>query len=370
MYRNNTKHKIIENQEKDEKSLSFADNFAKKPKFYLKLLTPSHLRVMDAFVYYDNKHGNIFPGQQEIANIAGISYNHCNKKIKELITWGFIEKETRGYRKSLQYYLNPMFKDKSIRARLSKYIPSLRWVPLITLMAVSLLLSNNKVQLEYNEPIRERNIFIYPYPTVIDSYTVKASQTYGLGLNKNLQKEKKNGFNMNAFEKKNILEQIANKKYENVVPSYIKELKNLNLTKWGQIRLSVFPEQAIKFANDCLKTTAVQCKFSFMIKLCMDYCRKNDIRPDWKWQNKLFEVLHKPDNASMFLQKNITKQNIETTYTSLDELEKDILIEKELQLKYMKIPASERGNLYIESLKRLRSLEKQYPFVRVNRGLL
>lgn len=267
MYRNNINHKIIENQANCEKSVSFADNFAKKPTFYSKYLTPSHLRVMDAFVYYDNKFGNVFPGQQEIADIAGISYNHCNKKIKELVLWGFIEKESRGrFRQSLQYYLNPMFKDKSVRARLSKYFPSLRWVPIVTLMLASLLSNTKELQKEYNVPIRERNIYIYPYPTVTDSYTVKHGATYGGVLNKTFQKEKKNGFSMNAFEKKDILEQIANKNYENVIPNYIHDLISINLNSVRGISSYLFLAIISEIRQSSLYNKLVQTSSIYFIK--------------------------------------------------------------------------------------------------------
>lgn len=324
MYKNYIKHKIIENQVKVEKPVSFADNFAQNPKQLSMFITPSQTKILDTIICLDNKYGTVFAGQKEISNNSGISYNHCNKMIKQLVDWGFIEKESRGFKKSLQYYLNPIFKDKSVRARLSKYFPSLRWVPIITLMAASINLQSKELQTVNHQPIRERNIFIYPYHTVIDNYTVKNATTYGKNLNINLKKDEKNILCMNSYQKKNILEQIANKNYENVIPNHIRELKNLNLTKWGQIRLSVFPEAAIANAIRTLGSNKVNCKFSYIIKICMDYCRKNDIRPDWKWQNQLFEVLQKPDDAKMFLQAS----NLVCEKRIIKQFEPEIFVKK------------------------------------------
>jgi len=78
-------------------------------------------------------------------------------------------------------------------------------------------------------------------------------------------------------------------------------LTMLNLSKWGQIKLSAYPDQALDYAYSQLKFTNPRDPFKWFVSLCMRYCQENKMAPDWSGMLTLSRELNMPDNAAMTL---------------------------------------------------------------------
>jgi hypothetical protein len=91
---------------------------------------------------------------------------------------------------------------------------------------------------------------------------------------------------------------------ENPISLAIREIKSLSLSKWGQIRLSCYPDEAIKNADESFRFAYnLKNPFGFFVQLCQEYCKNNGIIPDWNHYSRLamrFEM--KPD-APMLIEK-------------------------------------------------------------------
>ena len=85
----------------------------------------------------------------------------------------------------------------------------------------------------------------------------------------------------------------------------------LPLTKWAQIKLSAFPDEVIEHCTEVLKRnkTKLNNPYLWFFKHCNEYCKRNNIEPDWRKMNFLAESYSMPDNAPMLLQQRgeITK---------------------------------------------------------------
>jgi len=88
--------------------------------------------------------------------------------------------------------------------------------------------------------------------------------------------------------------------------------KKLRLTKWGQIRLSAFPEQALQHALDDYEFAqkyqkkSIDNVFSWFFKSCLVYCNEHNITPDWVLMKKL-ETQHGMPTNPLFIQASNIK---------------------------------------------------------------
>lgn len=99
------------------------------------------------------------------------------------------------------------------------------------------------------------------------------------------------------------MEQIAQQVYgDNPISPIIRSLTELNLTKWGQIRLSAFPDEAILYAQDKLKNNHdIINKYNWFFKVCYQYCTDTNIKPDWQLVEQLSIGYKMPVDAPMTL---------------------------------------------------------------------
>lgn len=89
---------------------------------------------------------------------------------------------------------------------------------------------------------------------------------------------------------------------DNPIPQSIRTLKYLNLTKWGQIALTVFPDAAIN--DTSMRYNAAQGikdPFKWFYKLCDEYCQREGIEKNWTRYNVLVEYFKMPHDARMTL---------------------------------------------------------------------
>ena len=99
------------------------------------------------------------------------------------------------------------------------------------------------------------------------------------------------------------MKQFRQQEYEgHKVPPYIKAITEVPLSKWGQIKLTCFPEEAIADARRKITLFPnTKNPYSFFWFAAKDYCKANSIAPDMKWLDTLCESYHVPADANMLL---------------------------------------------------------------------
>jgi len=81
-------------------------------------------------------------------------------------------------------------------------------------------------------------------------------------------------------------------------------LKELNLTKWGQIRLSAYPDGALLYAKKNMRfVLAAKDPFSHFVSLCADWCANAGLRPNFSLANELATRYKMPVDAHMVLRQ-------------------------------------------------------------------
>lgn len=242
------------------------------PEGFLRNQPKSVRLVLNALVYFSLKCNEVRPSQSLVAQMTGLSRGHVNRIIKKLVSLGFVQSGFR-FKRPCFYFLSSFFSSPFVRSRLSHILPAFRAFVFLTL---SSLLSQPMIQSNDRENV---TLSKYSYKDYI--------------------------YNNNNNTVGNAMDEYSKRIFGgNPISPKIKEVsKLLSLSKWGQISLSAFPDEAIEHARIIFTASRSYKRNPFMwfCKLCVDYCKSNDINPDWAWRNTLAKAYSMPDNASMVI---------------------------------------------------------------------
>jgi hypothetical protein len=231
------------------------------PEFFFRNLTKTQHKLLEILLRWSLKYKNVYPRQGTLARMLKISREHCNRLLKWMKDKGLLVSEYR-YKLSCHYTLSSFFFSESMRSRLSHIFRPLRALSLSLLFGFSSDVTQDIKKLIKNliNPIVQRS---------------------GEGSMKQ--------FNQTHHGDKPVSEAI-------------RELKCINLSRAGQIKLSAFPDEAIvDAANAYNYAKNVKEPFNWFYKLCMDYCNRNEITPDWIFMHSLLDSYKVSLKAPMLL---------------------------------------------------------------------
>jgi hypothetical protein len=218
-------------------------------------------KALNYLVSHSIEHDFIFPSQKTIAHEAGVTRKTCNYILKELESKGLIRKEYR-HRKSCVYKVNSLLFDPTIRSALATVFKAFKF------LQISLLLSIVPFQKCLSEYAPALN-----YKAIRNDYYIKKTP-HRMNMDKYLD-------------------------IQNPISGAIRNLKFLNLTRWGQIKLSAFPEDILNEVKDeYLKYSMnnIRDPFKYFFVSCLKLCKERNIKPDWSWVHQLSAHHQMPQN--------------------------------------------------------------------------
>lgn len=208
-----------------------------------------------------NQYPIIKPKQGTIAQFAGYARETVNRKIQEWVELGVLRKKYI-YKQACEYTLNPLFFEYSFREKYSHMFSAFKTFALIYLF------SFGKAHVFDNVTLISPVIKIL-YPR----YGIPTSSVYKLTDSK---RESRSVRNMYASEaRKKVLLEITNR---------------VGLTRRGQAALAPYPAECLEYVLDKLKFANVQNIrniWFWFISLCNEWCKSNEIRPDFKAENDI-----------------------------------------------------------------------------------
>ncbi len=286
------------------------------------------LLVVNFMLKLNSKYDKIFPSQANIAMWTGCSRKTINKILKKLHDLKWIEKIYR-HRKSCIYKISTRFNTFADLPEARKILPGL--VNYYYKLILGYFNGPGKRLLELKvTPYKEENKYS-------NSNSVSVSkEPYSLGgeidkiLNKNIKKEEKSMAYEENFPMTPILREITNK---------------IGLTKWGQIRLTIYAEAALQATLDKYE----QGIYNKDIFLWFEtHCHGISIKNNYPINLELYDTMKKryrmPDDAKWIKSKN-TYQNQETFLT-----------------KNASIIPSERNNSIVGKYKEINPLFADFPY--------
>lgn len=241
------------------------DAITQDPEHFFRNITKTQRVLIEELIRLSYKYKHVYLRQDTLAAMLKISREHCNRLLKWMRQCGLLVSEYR-YKLSCHYTLSSFFFNHSMQSRLRHLFRPLRALSLGLLASFSSDVTQRVKKLIKNliNPIVQRQT---------SESSMQFTQTY--------------------HGDKPVSEAIRN-------------LKVINLTRAGQIKLSVFPDEAIvDAANAYTYAKNVRDPFNWFYKLCFDYCKRNDIDPDWDFMHQLIEKYKISLTAPMVQEKPI-----------------------------------------------------------------
>ena len=239
------------------------------PEEAIRKLTPTQLNVFNYLIWMKLHFRAIGCSQSHIAKKLGVSRQTVNESLKVLHDLKFIFK---GYRhmRTCFYNVSEFFTSNAMRSRLKHLLPSLH---LIFTFSLALLVSSMST---YSMEATQSKV------RIIRNYI--SSRIYHTG-------------------KKNMQVMQAGLVGQNnpISLSILNVTKRLGLTRWGQIKLSKFPDEVIDYAAGKLSyVTEKRCikdEFAWFCEVCSNYCFEEKIQPDYGLMYQLEDIFKMPVNA-------------------------------------------------------------------------
>ncbi len=227
----------------------------------IKALSPAMLKMLDYYIALDARYIQIDPSQKTVGERAGVRRQRSNVAAKLFHELKLVFKRGR-YRNTCVYRIADLFHQPEVRKYLSYLLPSLQLCPLIYLLSCQ----------SANSTLDYIKVFNISSPTPIS-----------LSINKDTAiRDKDLGDN---FHKKGIKDMNA----PGIgIPNYISDIKELDLTTYGRIRLMCFPEEAINHARSAIKLAYTpKNPFALFFKYCSTWCSENNIYPDYDLSKRI-----------------------------------------------------------------------------------
>lgn len=246
-----------------------------------KTLSPCDISVLGRLFKMNSYYEVINISQIRIAKELGIHPVTVCRSIARLVRYKFISKSVAKFKETCTYYLNPIFCNPKFVSILSEVLTCLKKTfSLSTFLHFKQKFSNANLTISS----LSNNILPVVSNTKICKYTGRAGEDFFKKFPKRKENEAMDGIE--------------------VSPELREVTKALNLTKWGQLKLSVFPDHILKYVlNELRLSKEAQNNFGWFISVAIKSCDREKIRPNWKQYDFLKKKYQQPDNAKMVLPK-------------------------------------------------------------------
>lgn len=249
------------------------------------------LSLLDRLIGLALKYNNVYVAQKMLAKMVGCERETVNRLTSALHRMDLIKKINRGVKRTCLYRLSEIFIDKAQQLRhlfpSLKYLWNMReifkWVPTLKTVVESnfLKLSHNN---KYNIYIQEFEpstgivssqieMLNRQYPSQSQQMTPEIDHIFS-----GIDHDRSSTIHKNIYikNKEQSVEELA------VSPMLQKVSDTLNLTKWGLIKLSPFPDSALEYTLAQLKFCKINNRFKWFLEACILWCKANDIRIEWR----------------------------------------------------------------------------------------
>lgn len=278
---------------------------------YCNDLTYAQRRVLDVMLYMQQRYVQLSVTQRYIARKAGISLSHCQRVLKHFERDGIIASTYRFLERSL-YRVSDAFFVYETRGHLSKIFKALSYIPSMFLFQPDINPWFKQTPIANESKSGQINYINNKYIYINNSIHQRVCARGGAGSLKNKKRTYwrwgRRTMSVPMEQRAAILAQC--KKGDPLsVPQrpVFASFSRLKITPWGQIRLSLFDDATLRYGLSALaKRSDVQNHYKWLVKVCLEYCRENNLRPDIEWYNQLTTAIDLPENVP-FIEQNLPK---------------------------------------------------------------
>lgn len=236
------------------------DEVTDDPILAISSLNKSERSLLNELIRLKKKHDVVAPSQEWLARKLNVSRQTINHSMKKLVSLRFIYK---GYRhmRTCFYNISPFLQQDDIAMKLRHLLPVFKCMFLFSLSLLAGITSALSNDFTLDRIRRNNKNIITYFSTRSTRGSMNATHTVLLDLS-----------------------------------------KKLKLTRWGQIRLSAFPEHILKEVMEEYEFSlkhqrkSIEMPFHWVYKKCLLECTRNNITPDWALMYELEKSNGMPAN--------------------------------------------------------------------------
>ena len=267
------------------------------------------LGIIGIFISFENDKKVAYPSQSYVADKLGVWRETINRRIALLVKKGIIEKEKRGWNSCI-YKISPnVYK---IADKIKHLIPALKqylyniWISFLFEKITPYISSyiNNSTLLSNFRSKEDPDLQVYKKTGYSKKEEMKQEKE------KNLKKK------ILSFGRKILTSKSSNMDngIEFISQTLQRAKKELNLNKWGEIKLSAFSDEALSYAIFHLKSAKnVKNPFMWVFLTSKRYSDEHKIIINWKFSRHLAEKYEMPTNPETFYEPKKTIIPVATT---------------------------------------------------------
>lgn len=252
-------------------------------------LNESERKVFSFLNVLDSWHIDIWASQDFIADRCGLSREHTHRILHHIANLGLIKIKNRGTKRTCLYYINSIFHNPQIRHLFVGIIAAFNFMPFGTIVLKNGVWQKRAQINDVTQYYNKSSSLSYLYNPDQSSYLPEPV------IHERAREGNWPGPATDYNRKKVVMNNQKTPIRESIVA-----MKQLNLTIYGQIRLSVFPDAALQYgARKMEYSIAAKDKFALLFSICKSYCKDNGLALDWNTFDKLKDEYGYPDNCLM-----------------------------------------------------------------------
>lgn len=236
----------------------------------------NHIKLINFLLHLDQKFKSVFISQRALGAHIGVNREQANRLTQRFMKLGILIKIKR-YNKTSVYKMSHWFKVFAVQLQY-KFWSLRKWAKKLLQQAWN--------QERTSRIYRNINIPVYSYN--------------------------------HLHEKERLMD-----KFE-ISPALRKITGVLKLTKWGQIKLSHFPDEILLKGLECYQkySSNVKDPFTYLFSYCKEHCNGSDREINWKKYYDLADQYNMPQNAPMVITKPKSSFTIPSTSDLIRYFEK------------------------------------------------
>lgn len=273
-------------------------------------LTAAQKSMLQLFISFAKKYPHLYPSQQYIARRLKLHVSTVGDGLARLAKFGFIEKAERSYQ-TCMYRVAPFFLN-TVNFKRIAYIFDKTRVLFSNAFLISKPITTRKKPNPLASSYSKFNISfsyftssLYSYFTLLRNkriYNVESMGARGREISRaeftshvKLAMKKESGFGVKKRER--------GKMNELIICEALRTLTDrCKLTKWAQLKLQAFPEEALEYGVKTLQGKSdIKSPFSFLMSVLKSYCEQKNLEINWRKFYHLAGVYNMPDDAPMTL---------------------------------------------------------------------
>lgn len=256
---------------------------------------------LKSFFNFAQRYKNLWPSHALLAEAGGCSVSTARRVLADLEEMGLVIVERRGYPLSNRYHLSPTIFHPEFKAFMRRiYVAFSLFMPLYFLASNPVQENNERVldvKGSYLLTLSDISKLYYYQPTRFDS--IQQRQEAYAAVTGAFPREHRIGIGKKSRSSEAMY---------NPIRQTILDLKSIQLTQYGQIELESFPDAAIEYAEKKMASVAKpRDRFKLFVSFCNEFCRQNQIVPNWRKVYHLRDVYPREADAKMYIEPESSK---------------------------------------------------------------